>query len=79
MKQLINQTNSTSIVDGQGRPSVEFYSFLNAIAKQETLDGEGSPEGVVFAQQKVMYWDTITNDFYFKTTNESENTGWVLM
>lgn len=79
MKQLINQTNTTPIVDSMGRPTIEFYAFLNALSRQETLDGEGSPEGIVFAQQKVMYWDTLTNEFYFKTTNDSESTGWVLM
>ena len=77
-KTLINQTYGTSIVDGQGRPTVEFCTLIEGLVEFEFLDGLGTPEGVVNAKFKVWYIDTTNNDIYIKTTNKSVNTGWVL-
>ena len=77
-KILNNQSFGSNLVDGQGKPTTEFFTFLERISQYEFLDGKGSPEGVVSARFKVWYIDTDTNDIYIKTTNQSVNTGWVL-
>ena len=41
------------------------------------IDGTGSPEGVVKAPQKAYFFDSTTLALYFKTTNETLDTGWV--
>ncbi len=78
-KQIINQTYGTAIVDSQGKPTVEFFTLLEALVNLEILDGEGNPEGEVFARFKALYIDTLTNIIYVKTTNDSLDTGWVLV
>ena len=77
-KTINNQTHGTPLVDKEGRPTVEFFTLIEALVGYEMLDGLGSPEGVVKAKFKVWYIDTVTDDIYIKTTNESVNTGWVL-
>ncbi len=78
-KEILNQTYGTSIVDSQGRPTVEFFNLIEQLVNLETISGTGSPESVVNARPKTYYWDTVTNDIYFKTTGEGASTGWVLV
>ncbi len=78
-KQIINQTQGTAIVDAQGMPTVEFFTLIEAVTNLEIINDEGAPEGVVNARFKSLYIDTLTNLVYIKTTNESLNTGWVLI
>ena len=76
-KILNNQTIDTRWLE-KGKPTIEFFTLIEAIASYEMLDGTGSPEGVVKAKFKVWYIDKATNDTYIKTTNASVNTGWIL-
>lgn len=74
----INLVNfAISIVGKDGKPTQAFYLAIEALVSQQTLDGEGSPEGVLEAKEKAKYWDRLTDDMYFKTTPEG-NSGWIL-
>lgn len=74
----INLVNiSVAITDRMGKATQAFYLALRGLVDQQTLDGAGSPEGVLSAPEKARYWDRDTNDMYFKTTPEG-NTGWIL-
>lgn len=49
---------------------------MNAVTSgAETLEGDGSPEGVVSAPVGKKYVDTTADDIYMKATNGG-NTGW---
>jgi len=78
-KELINQSYGSSIVDKEGKPTVEFFTLLEGLVNLEVRNGEGTPEGVVKARFKVFYFDEIANDLYIKKTNENLDTGWVLL
>lgn len=78
-KELINQTYGTAIVDAGGMPTTAFFTLLEGLVNLEILDAEGAPEGIVNSRFKSLYIDTLTNFVYIKTTNESLNTGWVLV
>jgi hypothetical protein len=78
-KQINNQTYGTAIVDAKGLPTVTFFTLLEGLVNLEILDDEGNPEAAVFARFKSLYIDTLTNLVYIKTTNESLDTGWVLV
>ena len=78
-KNINNQSFGTPIVDKEGRPTTEFFTLLESLTALETISGRGAPEGIVFSRKKTYYWDELTNDIYFKTTNESINTGWILL
>jgi hypothetical protein len=58
-----------------------FFGWMQTVSEAvdavTPTDGIGSPEGVVFAKQKRYYFDTVGEDLYFKTTNETLNTGWI--
>ena len=78
-KVLTNQALGTSIVDSNGRPTTEFFTLLEGIVNLEILDGTGTPEAAVKARFKSLYIDTATNNVYIKTTNDSVNTGWIIV
>lgn len=78
-KEINNQTYGTAIVDAQGMPTTTFFTLIEALVNLEILDDEGNPEAAVFARFKSLYIDTLTNMVYIKTTNESLDTGWVLV
>lgn len=61
------------IMDGWMREVSERLNFL------EPLEGSGSPEGVVTARRFKQYFDTVGEDMYTKTTDESVNTGWKII
>lgn len=55
-------------------------AITGAVNFLEPLEGAGSPEGVVFAQQHKQYFNTTGSPgsfYYKKTTDDSVNTGWV--
>ncbi len=55
----------------------QFQGWIDSVTEAlNMLDGAGSPEGVVYAAQKKYYFDTVGANLWFKTTNESLNTGW---
>lgn len=43
----------------------------------EIIDGTVTPNGAVFAPQKVQYFDSALGELWFKTTDETLNTGWI--
>lgn len=71
----------SAITDSNGVPMSIFFGWMLSISKAidllNPIDGTGSPEGVVKAPQKSYFFDTVGEDLYFKTTNETLNTGWV--
>lgn len=50
-------------------------SLLNLL---DPLSGTGSPEGVQFADKRKFYVDE-SGGLYYKTTDKSLNTGWILL
>ena len=78
-KQIINQAINTILINPDGTPTSEFFTLIEQLANLEILNDPGSPEGVVFAQFKTLYWDDTNSDLYFKSTNQDLNTGWVLI
>jgi hypothetical protein len=65
-----------SILDRLGKPIQRFNAWMNAVTSgAETLEGDGSPEGVVSAPVGKKYVDTTADDIYMKATNGG-NTGW---
>lgn len=52
-------------------------SVTRALNFLEPIEGTVSPEGVVKAPQKKYYFDTAAGELYFKTTDETLDTGWV--
>lgn len=65
-------------LDEQGKPNQRVTAALQAMAEgAQTIEGEGSPEGVVMGNLGWKYMDTLTNVFYRKTTNLDED-GWIV-
>lgn len=60
-----------------------FIGWIEEVTKAINLltpiEGTGSPEGVLKARQKSYFFDTAAEELYFKTTNETLNTGWILL
>lgn len=71
----------SAITDLNGVPMSIFFGWMLSISKAidllNPIDGTGSPEGVVKAPQKSYFFDTVGEELYFKTTNETLDTGWV--
>lgn len=82
-KEIYNQPFGTTLISN-GKPTTEFFTLLDQLVNLEIQEGEGSPELTLDAPRKTRYWDTLTNDFYFKTTNEGTTNamgqpiGWIL-
>lgn len=80
LKRIINQTQSTPIVDKNGVPTIAFFNLIEDLVGLEILEGDGSPELVVKAKQKTLYFDLSGSSgsiVYIKTTGPSLGTGWV--
>lgn len=64
-----------------GVPEDRFIGWIEEVTKAINLltpiDGNGPPEGVLKAKQKSYYFDVAAQELYFKTTDETLNTGWV--
>jgi len=74
----------TPIVRNDGIAAQTMRAWMESVTQVvESLDiteGAGSPEGVVFAKKKKLYFNTTgtTGTFvYFKTTDDNLGTGWV--
>lgn len=73
------------IVDAAGIASVDgmqqwIEAITNLVNLLEILEGSGSPENVVFAAPKKIYYNNTGSAgtlLYVKTTAENLNTGWV--
>jgi hypothetical protein len=80
---LINPTDiATPIVDHKGMPTQEEQQLRQDLSELEIIDGEGDPNGQVKAKPKTLYMDTngsAGSILYIKTTELSEDTGWVLV
>jgi hypothetical protein len=73
----IVDANSVATIDAM-RPWMEAISEM--VNFLEIAEGAGSPEGVVFAAQKKLYFNTTGaagTFIYIKTTDATVNTGWV--
>jgi len=65
------------IIDLVLRPLQFMASWMQSVSEgAQTLDGDGSPEGVVEAQLGGKYIDTTASDYYVKITDGSD-TGWL--
>lgn len=51
-------SRSIKVVDSNGRPTQDLNLFSEAVSKLPILVGEGSPEGVVEAEQTRLYMDS---------------------
>lgn len=75
-----------SIVRNDGIAEREMLAWMQSITlavnELETLEGNGSPEGVVFAKKKRLYYDNTGSSgsrLYIKTTANNLDTGWELI
>ena len=67
-----------NIIDRFLRPLQRFNSWMQLVSEgAQTLDGTGSPEGVVEGRLGWKYIDTAASKYYIKGT-EGGNTGWLL-
>ena len=64
-------------VDATGKAKRAIFDVLTQLVDQQTLDGDGSPEGVQDAAYEAKYWDYTNQKLYFKSTPRGDNTGWV--
>lgn len=74
----------TPIVRNDGIAAQTMRAWMESVTQAlEVLDmseGAGSPEGVVFAKKKKLYFNTAGSSgtfVYLKTTDDNLNTGWV--
>lgn len=78
-KEIINQAINTRIINDNGTPTSEFFTLIELLTQLEIRNGDNTPEGIVAAKAKTLYWDDINFNLYFKTTNDNLNTGWKLI
>lgn len=80
---MIQLPNRDFPISYSGMPSDRFIGWMQEVTKAINLltpiDGTGSPEGVLKAGQKSYYFDIAAQELYFKTTDSTLNTGWVLL
>lgn len=78
-----NPNRDFPIADGRGIASDRFIGWIESVTTLlnalDVAEGTGSPEGVVFAAPKKLYFDTVGLGVYFKTTATTLNTGWVAL
>lgn len=73
------------IVDSAGIPDAYLMapwmeSISNLVSFLEIAEGNGSPEGVIFAEKKKLYFNNAGASgtlVYIKATDGTLNTGWV--
>lgn len=80
---IIPPYRDAPIVDQKGNASAEMQGWIevvtNLLNAMEIQEGTGSPEGVITANTKKLYFNTSGSPgsyIYIKTTDNS-NTGWV--
>lgn len=64
-------------VNAAGKAQDAIFETIRLLVDQQTIDGDGSPEGVVDAPYTCEYWDYTNNKKYFKSTPRGTKTGWV--
>lgn len=78
---IINPSRDFPIARSDFTSEAQFTGWIESVTKAlnflEPMEGTGSPESVVKAPQKKYYFDTAAGELYFKTTNETFDTGWV--
>ena len=78
-----NPNRDVPITDSRGIGQERIIGWIESVTKAINLltpiDGAGSPEGVIKAAQKSYYFDTVAQELYFKTTDSTLNTGWILL
>ena len=75
---MINLPNiTTPIVDDAGKALQAFFRAMSELVDQQTLDGDGNPNGILDGPYKAQYWDFTNQKMYFKSTPRGDNTGWV--
>lgn len=57
------------IVDENGRPTAQFFQWLQLVTKLDPIFGDGTPEAVIEARVKRLYFDTTANTLYIKKAN----------
>ncbi len=68
------------IVRKDGTAEDQMAGWMRAVTNAlNMIDGLGSPEGVVFAEPKSFYFDTVGLNLWVKTTAETLNTGWKIL
>lgn len=72
-----------AIVRDDGLAEQTMRAWMESITEQVSslviMEGDGSPEGVVFANKKKQYYDntgSAGSRLYIKTTANNLNTGW---
>lgn len=66
-----------AIIDALLVPLQFFASWMQLVSEgAQTLDGDGTPEGVVEGRLGWSYIDTTASDYYVKTTDGGD-TGWI--
>jgi hypothetical protein len=69
------------VVDERVLAEPVFQGWIQSVTELlnffEVMEGSGSPEGIVKAKAKKYYFDTVGAALYFKTTNETLDTGWI--
>lgn len=83
---MINQLNdSNPIVEDDGNMIRRFSIWTKAVTNLDPLSGEGSPEGIIEADQFRLYVDTIGttgNVLYVKRNSDigsDKKQGWILV
>lgn len=78
-----NPNRDFPIANSQGVASDRFIGWIESVTNLlnalDVLEGAGSPEGVVSAATKKLYFDNVGLALYFKTTDITLNTGWVAL
>jgi hypothetical protein len=75
-----------AIIRKDGLAEREMLAWMQAVTlaikELEIIEGDGSPEGVVFASKKKQYYDNTGSPgsrLYIKTTANNLDTGWELI
>lgn len=55
-----------------------FHQWITDINDRQTLESDGSPEGIIEATKLALCIDTTNDNLYYKST-ETGNTGWILL
>lgn len=85
-RRVAQPSSSRPIVKEDGSPSTQFNTWIKVITEQSVIIGEGSPEGVVPAQQTAIYMDELGSSgavLYIKRDSDDglgdTTKGWVLV
>lgn len=78
-----NPHRDFEIVDENGLMHPRFQGWVQSVTALlnllDPIEGIGTPEGSLFADKKKIYIDTAAANIYYKTTDKTLNTGWILL